>query len=47
VKVVLRNPRREVEMVGPRTRCGAPTPGEVCGFCRLRERATAPVEITR
>ena len=21
--------------------CGAPTPGEVCAFCRLRERATA------
>ena len=22
--------------------CGAPTPGEVCAFCRLRERASAP-----
>jgi len=23
--------------------CGAPTPGEVCAFCRLRERAAVPV----
>ena len=29
-------------------RCGAPTPGEVCAFCRLVERATAvPVELGR
>jgi uncharacterized protein (TIGR00269 family) len=28
------------------TRCGAPTPGEVCAFCRLAERATAvPVRL--
>jgi uncharacterized protein (TIGR00269 family) len=30
------------------SRCGAPTPGEVCAFCRLVERATAepvPVEL--
>lgn len=28
--------------------CGAPTPGEVCAFCRLVERATAvPVELGR
>jgi uncharacterized protein (TIGR00269 family) len=29
-------------------RCGAPTPGEVCAFCRLVERATAvPVALGR
>jgi tRNA-5-methyluridine54 2-sulfurtransferase len=29
-------------------RCGAPTPGEVCAFCRLVERATpVPVELGR
>jgi hypothetical protein len=29
-------------------RCGAPTTGEVCAFCRLVERATAvPVELGR
>jgi tRNA-5-methyluridine54 2-sulfurtransferase len=29
-------------------RCGAPTPGEVCAFCRLVERATAvPVRVGR
>jgi uncharacterized protein (TIGR00269 family) len=30
-------------------RCGAPTPGEVCAFCRLAERASTaqPVEIGR
>jgi uncharacterized protein (TIGR00269 family) len=28
--------------------CGAPTPGEVCAFCRLQERAsgTAPIPVT-
>jgi uncharacterized protein (TIGR00269 family) len=31
----------------PCTRCGAPTPAEVCAFCRLVERATRPVELTR
>jgi len=38
----------EVEL-GACTRCGSPTPGEVCAFCRLVERATAttaPVELT-
>ena len=25
--------------------CGSPTTGDVCAFCRLRERAGAPVEI--
>ncbi len=29
-------------------RCGAPTPGEVCAFCRLVERATSvPVQLGR
>ena len=28
------------------SRCGAPTPGEVCAFCRLVERATGgPVPV--
>lgn len=30
----------EREALGPCHRCGAPTPGEVCAFCRLVERAT-------
>jgi uncharacterized protein (TIGR00269 family) len=31
----------------PCARCGAPTPGEVCAFCRLQERAReVPVELT-
>ena len=33
----------------PCSRCGSPTPGEVCAFCRLQERAVpgdrAPVEL--
>lgn len=30
------------------TQCGAPTPGDVCAFCRLRERAAdQPVDVTR
>ena len=30
------------------TVCGAPTPGEVCAFCRLREKATVvPVKLGR
>ncbi len=28
--------------LGHCTRCGAPTPGEVCAFCRLVDRATRP-----
>ena len=28
--------------LGSCTRCGAPTPGEVCAFCRLVERAAGP-----
>ena len=32
----------EQEGLQPCVRCGAPTPGEVCAFCRLVERATAP-----
>jgi len=34
------------EDLGRCTRCGAPTPGEVCAFCRLVELATRPVELT-
>ena len=30
------------------TVCGAPTPGDVCAFCRLREKATVvPVKLGR
>jgi uncharacterized protein (TIGR00269 family) len=29
----------------PCAECGAPTPGEVCGFCRLRERATRSIPV--
>jgi tRNA-5-methyluridine54 2-sulfurtransferase len=29
--------------LGPCSSCGAPTPGDVCAFCRLRERATVTV----
>jgi uncharacterized protein (TIGR00269 family) len=29
----------------PCSRCGAPTPGEICAFCRLAEQATRPVEL--
>jgi uncharacterized protein (TIGR00269 family) len=35
------------EELRPCTRCGAPTPAEVCAFCRLVDRATQPVELTR
>ncbi len=31
--------------LAPCERCGAPTPSGVCAFCRLVERATAPVPI--
>ena len=32
----------------PCTVCGAPTPGDVCAFCRLREKATVvPVKLGR
>jgi uncharacterized protein (TIGR00269 family) len=35
------------EALRPCQSCGAPTPGEVCAFCRLVERATAPAtEVT-
>ncbi|MDP1804280.1 MAG: tRNA(Ile)-lysidine synthetase, partial [Acidimicrobiales bacterium] len=43
-------PEAEAEQADLRacTSCGAPTPGEVCAFCRLVERATAvPVELGR
>ncbi len=41
------HPRFEPDAVEERTTlgaciaCGAPTPGDVCAFCRLRERAGA------
>jgi uncharacterized protein (TIGR00269 family) len=38
----------EQEELRPCARCGAPTPAEVCAFCRLTERATGvPVELGR
>jgi uncharacterized protein (TIGR00269 family) len=40
----------ERELLRPCSRCGAPTPAEVCAFCKLVERATAepvPVELGR
>ena len=40
--------REEREELRPCIGCGAPTPTEVCAFCRLVERATAvPVELGR
>ena len=44
----LRRRRRRASATssGACTVCGAPTPGEVCAFCRLREQATR-VELTR
>lgn len=35
----------EREELSPCTRCGAPTPGEVCAFCRLRERASGGTAV--
>ena len=32
----------EREDLRPCSECGAPTPGDVCAFCRLRSRAAAP-----
>jgi uncharacterized protein (TIGR00269 family) len=37
----------EREALGSCERCGAPTPADVCAFCRLAERATQPVELSR
>jgi uncharacterized protein (TIGR00269 family) len=38
----------ERDELRPCTVCGAPTPGEVCAFCRLREKATTvPVKLGR
>ncbi|HJR26784.1 MAG TPA: tRNA(Ile)-lysidine synthetase [Acidimicrobiales bacterium] len=44
----------EQEQLAACTRCGAPTPGEVCAFCKLVDRATSeqaappvPVELGR
>jgi uncharacterized protein (TIGR00269 family) len=31
----------------PCSRCGAPTPAEVCAFCRLVDQATRPVKLRR
>ena len=36
----------EQEQLRACARCGAPTPGEVCAFCRLVERATDAVPVT-
>ncbi len=43
--------REQRDSLVPCTGCGAPTPGEVCAFCRLRERASGssvpvPVPVT-
>ena len=27
-------------------RCGAPSPSDICAFCRLQERAAVPREVT-
>jgi uncharacterized protein (TIGR00269 family) len=39
----------ETEGLGECTRCGAPTPGEICAFCRIVEKSSAhepvPVEV--
>jgi uncharacterized protein (TIGR00269 family) len=38
----------ERDELRPCTVCGAPTPGEICAFCRLREKATVvPVKLGR
>jgi tRNA-5-methyluridine54 2-sulfurtransferase len=36
----------EQEELGRCARCGAPTPGAVCAFCRLVDRATDPDRVT-
>lgn len=33
--------------LAPCTHCGAPTPGDVCAFCRMRERAVPVAEAER
>lgn len=39
------HPGPTVAVVQPCGRCGTPASNDVCPFCRLRERATAPVPI--
>jgi uncharacterized protein (TIGR00269 family) len=36
----------EREALGTCTECGAPTPGDVCAFCRLRARARVELRLT-
>ena len=35
----------EREDLHPCPECGSPTPGDVCGFCRLRARATRSIPV--
>jgi uncharacterized protein (TIGR00269 family) len=37
--------RAERDTLRPCSRCGAPTPGDVCAFCRLRERASEHTSV--
>ncbi len=40
-------PREERDDLGPCSQCGAPTPGDLCAFCRLQARATGrPIPVT-
>jgi tRNA-5-methyluridine54 2-sulfurtransferase len=39
--------RAEQEALGLCSRCGAPTPGDVCAFCRLAERAGDPERVAQ
>lgn len=54
MKVLLRNPARQLEFDGPitvraRQACewsGATNNNDICSFCPLTERATRPVPLT-